>query len=281
MHCLVNVENINMRKWSLDQLSTQGVRPAELVEIAAVAGYDAISPFIGLGDNGGVWTVPLRAGARDTLEMKRALADTGVALANVDGFVLSPDMNMAEVQAGVFLAAQLGASNVGTLLFDPDLERGFSRFNEICSYASEAGIGVVLEFMGVSGLPGPSEALRWIDRVGGTHVGLQVDLLHLDYAHGTPTDIKKLDPALIRSAQVCDGPTHPDFGAYRHSAVYERLPPGEGEFPIGEFLAALPQGVTVGVEVPTQAKIKGKTAHIERTRDLLWRARSIASAARA
>lgn len=42
-----------MRTLSLDQWTVCGVRPAELVEIAARAGYGTISPFIGIGGSSG------------------------------------------------------------------------------------------------------------------------------------------------------------------------------------------------------------------------------------
>jgi sugar phosphate isomerase/epimerase len=263
------------RRWSLDQLTINHVRPAELVEIAAAAGYDAISPFVGLGDNGGVWTVPLRAGAPDTNRMRRALSDTGVVLANVDGFVLTPTMDMSEIHDCVLLSADLGARNIVAMLFDPVVERGYDRFCQLCGYAKDARIGVAIEFMAMSGLAAPSDALRWIERVQSRDVGLQIDLLHLAYAGKTPADVAKLDRHLIRSAQVCDGPANPNFDAYAYSAVHERLAPGDGEFPVAQFMAALPPDIIVGVEVPTACRIDGKDAHIQRARSLLARARGV------
>jgi hypothetical protein len=62
---------------SLDQLTILGVRPAELVELAAAAAYGAISPFIGVG-NSELPMTPLRAGHPDTLAMRQRMAQTGV-----------------------------------------------------------------------------------------------------------------------------------------------------------------------------------------------------------
>jgi hypothetical protein len=33
-------------------------------------------------------------------------------------------------------------------------------------------------------------------------------------------------------------------------ACFERLPPGDGEFPLGEFVVVLPKDIKVGIEIP-------------------------------
>jgi hypothetical protein len=38
--------------------------------------------------------------------------------------------------------------------------------------------------------------------------------------------------------------------AYREEALTNRLPPGEGEFPLVDFVRALPQGLTLSPEAP-------------------------------
>ena len=58
-----------MRRWSLGQLTVIGVRPWELVEIAARSGYDAVDPLVGLVDFPGLPVVPLREGNPDTIRM--------------------------------------------------------------------------------------------------------------------------------------------------------------------------------------------------------------------
>lgn len=68
-----------MRRWSLGQLTVVGVRPWELVEIAARAGYDAVDPLVGLVDLPAIPTVPLKAGDPDTVRMAQALKANGIA----------------------------------------------------------------------------------------------------------------------------------------------------------------------------------------------------------
>src|SRR6218665_3705533 len=107
-----------MRMFSLDQLTVCGVRPAELVEIAAQAGYGAISPFIGVGGAGGLPAVHLRAGDAETIAMGKRLSDTGLFINNADGFALYGDGPMEELRAGIALRAQMGARAIVTLQFD-------------------------------------------------------------------------------------------------------------------------------------------------------------------
>src|SRR6218665_3620845 len=96
-----------MRMFSLDQLTVCGVRPAELVEIAAQAGYGAISPFIGVGGASGLPAAHLRAGDPETMAMGKRLADTGLFINNADGFALYDDVPMEELHAGIMLMAEM------------------------------------------------------------------------------------------------------------------------------------------------------------------------------
>lgn len=239
-----------MRRWSLDQLSVLGVRPAELVEIAARAGYDAISPFIGLGDSGGLPTVPLRAGDPDTLAMARALKDSGLRLNQADGFAITPDLDVEAANRAVDLMAEMGANNIVALLFDPDEARCFDRLAALCDKAESAGIGVVLEFTEISFLHSLADTLQLIERLGRSHVGVLIDLLHLAYAGEVPADIAAVPPGLIRGAQLCDAPAGLDNENYVRVAMGDRMAPGTGELPVVEFLAALPESIIVGIEAP-------------------------------
>lgn len=237
---------------SLDQLTVLGVRPAELVELAAAAGYGAISPFIGVG-NSVLPMTPLRAGHPDTLAMKHRMAQTGVVINNADGFALFADSPMDEMRAGIELMAEMDAKNVVTLIFDQDANRAYDNFCSLNDCAKSNGLGLVLEFTPLSQVAGLADALAYVRRTGSPNVGILVDLLHLMQSGGTPADLRAIEPRLIRGAQLCDGPAAPSFEQYACNAFQERMVPGDGELPMAEFLAALPSHVIFGLEVPLRS----------------------------
>lgn len=259
-----------MRRWALDQLTVLGVRPAEFVDIAAYAGFDAISPFLGLGGSGGLPTVPLRAGDPETVAMGGRLKDTGVRLNQVDGFVISEDFDPRGIRAGLELVAEMGANNAVTLIFDGDEIRAYEHLDSLCEMAEEVGIGVVLEFTALSQVPSLAAALGLVEKIGGDRLALLVDLLHLAQAGETPADMAALPAGMIRGAQLCDGPAGLDMERYTRVALEERMVPGTGELPVADFLAAVPDSVIVGLEVP-----------LKEPRDLRERAKLVRDSVRA
>lgn len=264
-----------MRTFSLDQLTVLGVRPAEMVEIAARAGYGAICPFAGIGHGFGLPTVPLRAGDPDTVAMARALRDTGVFINSADGFALYEGVPMDEMRAAVDLMAQLGARHLVTLNFDSDDARAEDNFGQLYQWARAAGLRLLLEFTPLSRIAGLADALAWRERTGAQELGLVVDLLHLNKSGGSPADLAALDPALIGGAQLCDGPLAPTEEEYAEAAVHERMVPGEGELPCRAFLAALPADLVVGVEVPLSSRAKAGEGHLARAAMVLEAARAM------
>ena len=247
---------------SLDQLTVCGVRPAELVEIAARAGYEAISPF--LNGNDLLPAVPLRAGDPDTVEMAQRMKDTGVFINNADGFALVDDVSMEELRSGIALMAEMQARAIVTLQFDSDASRGFDRFCQLRDWAADAGLLLLLEFTPLSQVASLTDALEYRLRAGGTGIALLVDLFHLHQSGGTPVDLVGIDPAIIAGAQLCDGPATMDAAKYYHRALFDRMIPGEGELPVREFLAALPLATMYGLEVPLPGHVARGIGHVER-----------------
>jgi len=239
-----------MREWSLSHLTVVRARPAELVEIAARAGYDAVCPIVGLVAYEGVPVIPLRAGDPDTLALARALKATGLRINTADGFVLTEHTDMQRVAAVLSLMAELGARNVNVIVHESDPGRGFEHVCALDCTAQSLGLAVALEFTPLSSIASMQEALQWIRRAGSANIGLMVDQLHLAQSGETPADVAKLDPSLIRAAQLCDAPAGMDRAAYAHCAIYERMAPGDGQLPVRGFMAALPPDLTCALEIP-------------------------------
>lgn len=259
-----------MRRFSLDQLTVLGVRPAELVELATQAGYAAISLLRGIGDMSGLPALPLRAGHLNTRAMAQRLAAIGVVINNnADGFALFDATPMEEMPAGIALMAEMGARGVVTLIFDSDPARGLDRFCQLRKWAVEAGVALVLEFTPLSRITRLADALALHERAGGGGVEILVDLLHLNQSGGTPAQVAALPDGVVGGAQLCDGPARCLAEEYAHRAMADRMVPGKGELPVRAVLAALPADVVCRIEVPMAARAAASEDHLTRARLLL------------
>ena len=78
--------------------------------------------------------------------------------------------------------------------------------------------------------------------------------------------------AMIGYAQLCDVPRVSKSPNYADEARYERLPPGEGELPLREFVRVLPSDLIVGLEIPMLARAEQGIGPLERLADCVRRA---------
>lgn len=264
-----------MRKYALGQLTVCGARPEELVEIAAWAGYDAISPFLAADGAGSLPAVPLKAGDVETTAMARRLVDTGLRVHVGDGFVLHGATDMDALRAGVALMAQLGARAINAVHFDTDASRGLDRFCQLNSWAREAGLITLIEFTPLSTISGWRDALAYRERAGGDNIALMVDLLHLRRSGGTVEEIAQIDPSLIGAVQLCDGPTESGPQGYREEAMYERMIPGQGSLHAEKLLRVLPKDMLVDLEVPLRSLEQAGKDHFARAKLLLDACRAL------
>jgi sugar phosphate isomerase/epimerase len=201
--------------------------------------------------------------------MAKRLTETGVVINNADGFALYDDVPMEELRTGIALMAEMGARGIVTLQFDSDAARGFDRFCQLRDWAADASLTLLLEFTPLSRIAGLDDALAYRARAGGDNIALLVDLLHLHRSGGTPASLAAIDSALIRGAQICDGPANATPEEYWDQALHERMIPGEGKLPVQAFLAALPVDLVVGLEVPLRSREQAGEDHLARAQLLI------------
>jgi sugar phosphate isomerase/epimerase len=112
------------------------------------------------------------------------------------------------------------------------------RFAELCAEAAEHGTSVAYEFMYRDTTAGSLEAaLSVVQGAGATNGGLALDLWHVVDLDVSTAAIGELPAGTVIAAEVSDGERSREPGARR--SLRDRRLPGEGDFDIGGFVAAV------------------------------------------
>ena len=137
-------------EFSLAHLTVLGCAPPEMVYIASRAGYDYVSirpiymglpgePNYALADNPEM----LRA-------TKRALADTGMKVHDIELARVYDDMHPTKYLPAMEVAAELGARAVLSSIWTPKREYAIEKFGQICDLARQFGMTVDLEYVPIA-----------------------------------------------------------------------------------------------------------------------------------
>jgi sugar phosphate isomerase/epimerase len=181
--------------------------------------------------------------------MIAAMDDSGVSVFLGDGLVVYPDLDVREYERQLDVMAELGTSQVNTVSFDPDLARSLDGFAQIADMAAARGLSTTLEFAPSLTIKTLDAALDAVRQVGRPDFGLLIDTMHLIRAGNTAADLAAVDPSLIRHVQLSDNTIRQRGAVYREDTI-DRMVPGAGELPLGDILAAVPDDVPIGLEVP-------------------------------
>jgi sugar phosphate isomerase/epimerase len=209
---------------------------------------------------------------RDTIA---ALRDRGVSISLGDGFVVREGVDMRDRAAEFEIMAELGAQQVNTVSFDPDLNRSIDQFGTVAEQAASNGMTATLEFaptLTVADLPTAVAAVR---QVGRPDFRLLIDTMHLVRSGSGPQDVAGLDPNLIGYIQLADVPLAPIIPDYMEEACFERMVPGTGELPLLDLLAVLPRHLVIGLEVPQRSEADAGVGPLVRLGRCVEAARSL------
>jgi len=256
------------------------VSPLELVPIAAEVGCAGVCLFVESPPGFGFPLVtPAMRG-----ELLARLRDHGVRVTNLEFFSLTEAVDLEGFRPALALGAELGARLAVTHIHDPDPLRATDCLGRFAELAGEYGLQLGLEFMALTpGCTSLAAAAGFVERVGRANLGIGVDALHLARTGGTPAEVAALAPGLIAYAQLCDGPLLPAgvdaLAPARYvEEAFNRLPPGQGVFPLEELLRALPPAAAVDVEVPMPRLAAQGVSAVQRARLAVEGARNLVDA---
>jgi len=259
----------SMHTLRLEQMTIFDAELPEVITIAEEFGISKVS----------LWTTTGLDGARPvTAANKRdilnRLRNSSVTIDTVEAFLLGTPLD--ELEPKIALSAEIGAKAVVVVnVLTPDEGQAAEQLAAFAALTQKYGMLATLEpiYMGVTRTL--EEGVRLVRKSGASNLRLTVDLLHA-FRTGTPMSaIAAMDPALISSAQICDGPPSIAAEDSTEEGAYTRMIPGAGCFPVEEFLRALPPSVPLGMEVPMRKLRENGVSARERTRMVVEATRAL------
>ena len=232
------------REWSLFDLR-------ERCEQAARVGFTGI----------GLWHADLEhlLEKRTLRELRLVIDDNGLRQLELEflgDWFLDPDDERRrasdERRALLFEAAAALPTHhikVGNLVgTECELPRIVEAFGELCEDAARhTDAKIVYEFMPYdANVDDVDKALAVVEGADAPNGGLALDTWHLGKLRLEPDDLRRIPPRFLSWVELCDGPY--EYAEDRLDEVINRRRlPGEGEFPVAEYVAVCRQ---VGYDGP-------------------------------
>lgn len=257
-----------MDRLGIELLSVFGLDPVAHVTLAADLGCGHIStgltqvPFNPHGYAN--WSLKDDPALRR--EMIAAMRDRHVTISLGEGFGVRPGVDMRDRAGDLDLMAELGAQCLGAVGMEPDSGRSTDQIGILVELAAARDLQVTIEFAPGLAIATLDQAVALVREIARPHFRVLVDAMHLYRSGGDAVQLAAIDPGLIGYAQLCDVPLVAEMPDYMREASFERRAPGDGALPLAAFVAALPPGIAIGLEVPMFARAAAGEAPIDRLR---------------
>jgi sugar phosphate isomerase/epimerase len=150
---------------------------------------------------------------------------------------------------GVRRPPSAGRRHLGTDVLEDDAAE---RFAGLCDRAANVGLLVALEFVPTANVPDAGVAQRVVAAAGRPNGGLCVDSWHHFRGRADDDLLRAMDPDRVFMIQLDDGPLSPQDPDFIADTVRHRLPPGDGEFDLTNFLRLLRD---MGVQAPISVEV--------------------------
>ena len=244
--------------YSLAHLTLINCTPAELVYVAARAGYDAVSPrFITMNVPGEFKQSPLDPAQVQALET--ALDTTGLQVLDIELARITEDCDPRDFEAALELGARLNAKHMIMSAWTKRRDdRNFilDTYAETCDLAAPYGLSIDLEFPSFSRLRTLDETLdivRGADRPNG---GILIDTLYLHLSRVDLGELLHVPQEWLHFLHISD--CLPGIADTREGMIQlardARLYPGEGWIDFNGIIERCPP-MNYSIELPNQARV--------------------------
>jgi sugar phosphate isomerase/epimerase len=238
-----------MRELSLEFLTTPEVGAPKQIELAAEYGCSRV----------GLLVQPMRPfpffdllrDSKARRETRNRCIDLGVKVDVTDAFNIQPETDPESFRQAIESSAYLGSEWINVIARDPDESRLLDSFGGVCEIAREYGVKVSTEISRRFVHDNLPNTVRFLKKLGDPDAKITVDSMHFFRFDGTIAHLREhLD--WIARVQLCDGAANVPVEEQLTEARTRRLPPGDGVFPLQEFVDVLPPEIVIGIEIPNQ-----------------------------
>lgn len=258
----------------IEQLTVLAMPPVEYLTLAAELGCASIST--------GVTGMPLTMfgiedyepwrewSLRDDPALRRetiaAIRDTGVRIGLAEGFRAASDADVSVFAGDLDIFAELGALRVNAICMENDMALAVDQLGKLAEMAIQRGMAFTIEFFPSEGINSFERALEVVDGIGRDRAKVLLDSMHFFRTGGTLEKLRAVGTDVIGYVQLSDSPDVPPDESYFMKSLFARDVPGEGQLPLRELVAALPQDMPISVEVPRLDDMRsmGPRAHATR-----------------
>ena len=218
----------------------------EQVSVAAQAGYSHVGLRL-VPVAGQPYEYPV-----DLAAIKARLADTGVRVLDVEVFRLAAGTALAQYEAALAAAAELGAAHILVHGADPDAARLAESFGRLCDLAARYGLVANLEPMPWVDVSSVAKALPVLRGARRENSGLLVDAIHFFRGGERIEALATVPREHLHYAQFCDARRErpAEMQELIRQARADRLMPGEGGLDLAGLLRALPAELPLSLEIP-------------------------------
>ncbi|MDO5286523.1 MAG: TIM barrel protein [Actinomycetia bacterium] len=244
-------------RYSLAYLTVGDLEPSAQVYVAAAAGYEYV----------GLRPIPMGLASEPRLDLARdpellaacrtALDETGVKVWDIELARVVPGADYEAYRPALEVGAALGATTVLASVWTEDPAEQVDGLGRVSALAGEYGLRVVSEFVALSSVRTPEEMSRLVEQVGAPNLGVLIDVYHWMRSGASLDAVRAMPPQWLPMLHLCDCPaaTPPDLEALRVEVRERRLYVGEGDAPVRDLVAALPDDAVLAIEQPHLARL--------------------------
>jgi sugar phosphate isomerase/epimerase len=267
-----------MDRLGIEMLSVFGMPPIEFVHLTADLGCRYITTgMVGFAPVSTLRYQPfsLRDDPRLRTDLLTAMDDRGVSISLGEGLLIAPGVDVRSYAADLDIMAELRIPRINTVSLEPDQARTFDELAVLTELAATRGIATCVEpvvGLSIADLPSAIAAVEYVNRV---EISLLIDTMHVARFGGSADDLRSIPAERIGYIQLSDTTMQPRLEHYAEEAMYERMTPGEGEVPLLDMLAALPEDRVVGLEIPMRASAEAGLSAYDRLLPCVNSARSL------
>lgn len=226
------------------------------LRIAQESGYDAIGLNAGSISNSHGEYQRIRESDTTDSEILHQLQQSGIRIGELEALVIGNDeqaqlfLQLAKTFS-VSVIQTIGLFQVGKASNPLDIDSTVTWLQKFSEELRPTGTRIAVEFIPTTPIPDVDTAQMIVDRVSQPHVGICVDLWHVERGLGM-SELEKVRWENVFNVQISDGSLVPEETNYIRDCISNRRCLADGQFRLEKFIkyfAELPTTTPIGIEV--------------------------------